>query len=74
MTPEQEVEFALLKKQVEGLDAKIDGLQSDMRELVEAWRAAGTLVGFVKTIAAVVLSVSVILGALKFGITPGDAK
>lgn len=67
-----DVEIALLKNEVEGLNLKVDQLSTDVRELVDAWKAAGTLVAFVKTVAAVVLAVSVIIGAFKFGV--GDAK
>lgn len=67
-----DVEIALLKNEVEGLNQKVDQLSTDVRELVDAWKAAGTLVAFVKTVAAVVLAVSVIVGAFKFGV--GDAK
>lgn len=74
MPTDHEVEIALLKAEVEGLNAKLDSLQSDVRELVDAWRAAGTMVGFIKTVAAIVVSVSLILGAFKYGITPGDGK
>ena len=65
--PDHDVEIALLKQEVEGLNAKVDQLSNDVRELVTAWQAAGTLVAFVKTVAAVVIAVTVIVGAFKFG-------
>lgn len=74
MPTDHEVEIALLKQEVEGLNTKLDTLSADVRELVDAWKAAGTMVGFVKTVAAIVVAVSVIIGTLKFGVTPGDAK
>lgn len=71
--PDHDTEIALLNQRVEGLEAKVDQLSSDVRELVDAWKAAGTLVSFVKTVAAVVMAVTVIVGSIKFGIA-GDGK
>lgn len=65
--PDHETEIALLNQRVEGLEAKVDKLSSDVRELVDAWKAAGTLVAFVKTVAAVVVAITVIVGAFKMG-------
>jgi hypothetical protein len=68
MTPEQRM--ATLEAKLEQQIKEIDGLRSDVRELVDAWKAAGAFVAFVKTAAAVVLAVGVIVGAFKFGIGP----
>ena len=68
MTPEQRM--ATLEAKLEQQIKEIDGLRSDVRELVDAWKAAGALVALVKTAAAVVLAVGVIIGAFKFGIGP----
>lgn len=65
--PDRDIEVALLKQEVEGLNAKLDALSGDVRELVDAWKAAGTLVAFVKTVAAVVVAVTVLIGAFKYG-------
>ena len=65
--PDHDVEIALLKQEVEGLNAKVDQLSNDVRELVTAWQSAGALVAFVKTVAALVVAVTVIVGAFKFG-------
>ena len=72
MTPEQRL--ATLEAKVEQQIKEIDGLRSDVRELVDAWKAAGAMVALVKTAAAVVLAVSVIIGAFKFGINPDATK
>ena len=66
MTPEQRM--ATLEAKLEQQIKEIDGLRSDVRELVDAWKAAGAMVALVKTAAAVVLAVGVIVGAFKFGI------
>ncbi len=68
MTPEQRM--ATLEAKLEQQIKEIDGLRSDVRELVDAWKAAGAMVALVKTAAAVVLAVGVIVGAFKFGINP----
>ena len=68
MTPEQRM--ATLEAKLEQQIKEIDGLRSDVRELVDAWKAAGAMVALVKTVAAVVLAVGVIVGAFKFGIGP----
>jgi hypothetical protein len=72
MTPEQRM--ATLEAKLEQQIKEIDGLRSDVRELVDAWKAAGAFVAFVKTAAAVVLAVGVIVGAFKFGINPDATK
>ena len=71
MTPEQRM--ATLEAKLEQQIKEIDGLRSDIRELVDAWKAAGMMVSLVKTAAAVVLAVGVIVGAFKFGIN-GEIK
>ena len=72
MTPEERM--ATLEAKLEQQIKEIDGLRSDVRELVDAWKAAGAMVAFVKTAAAVVLAVGVIVGAFKFGINPEVPK
>lgn len=72
MTPEERM--ATLEAKLEQQIKEIDGLRSDVRELVDAWKAAEAMVAFVKTAAAVVLAVGVIVGAFKFGINPEVPK
>lgn len=71
--PDRDVEIALIKKELENCNRELTELRTDVRELVEAWKAAGALLSLVKTAAAVVLSVGVIIGAWKFGINPTEA-
>ncbi len=68
MTTEQRM--ATLEAKMEQQIQELDGLRSDVRELVDAWKAAGAMVALVKTAAAVVLAVGVIVGAFMFGIGP----
>lgn len=70
---EHEVKIALLQKDIEVLNQQVQQLSNDVRELVEAWKAAGTMVSFIKTVAAVVVAVTVLIGAVKYGIA-GEAK
>ena len=72
MTPEERM--ATLEAKMEQQIQELDGLRSDVRELVDAWKAAGAMVALVKTAAAVVLAVGVIVGAFKFGINPEGLK
>ena len=66
MTPEERL--ATLETKIEQQTKEIDAMRVDIRELVDAWKAAGALVSLVKTAGAVVLSLGVIVGAWKFGI------
>ncbi len=66
--------MASMEAKLEQQIQELDGLRSDVRELVDAWKAAGALVSLVKTAAAVVLAVGVIVGAFKFGINPEVPK
>ncbi len=70
MTTEQRM--ATLEAKMEQQIQELDGLRSDVRELVDAWKAAGAMVALVKTAAAVVLAVGVIVGAWKFGLPKPD--
>lgn len=72
MTPEERM--ATLEAKMEQQIQELDGLRSDIRELVDAWKAAGAMVAIVKTAAAIVLSLGVIIGALKFGINGEVSK
>jgi len=72
MTTEQRM--ATLEAKMEQQIQELDGLRSDVRELVDAWKAAGAMVALVKTAAAVVLAVGVIVGAFMFGINPEVPK
>lgn len=72
--PEHDIEIALLKKELEQCNEKLDKLTDDVASLVEAWKAAGMLISVVKGAAALVLAISVIVGAWKFGISPESAK
>jgi hypothetical protein len=69
---DHEVEIALLKKELEQCNEKLDKITADVSELVKAWEAAGMLISVVKGAAALVLAISVIVGAWKFGLPKPD--
>lgn len=58
-----EERMATLEAKLEQQIKEIDGLRSDIRELVDAWKAAGALVSLVKTAGAIVLSLEAMAAA-----------
>jgi uncharacterized transporter YbjL len=75
MPPEShEVDIALLKKEMEQMRSDVAEIKDSVESLVDAWKAAGVLVSAVKMAAAVVLAIGVIIGSIKFGISPTEAK
>ena len=85
MPPEQAAaDIAVLKEKVERLEitlerisAGIEGLASSkdaIEEIAEAWKSASMVLVFVKSLSKLVLAISIIWGAWKFGFTgKGDA-
>jgi len=80
MPPEQTAaDIAVLKEKVERLEATlerigdaIEGLASSkdaIEEIAEAWKSASLVLVFVKSLSKLVLAVSIIWGAWKFGFT-----
>ena len=70
---DQDIEIALLKAHIEQMQKDVSEIKASMSDLVDAWKSAGMMVSLVKTAAAIVLSVGVILGAFKLGIMPSEA-
>ena len=70
---DQDIEIALMKAHIEQMQKDISEIKASMSDLVDAWKAAGAMVVLVKTAAAVVLALGVIVGAFKFGIMPSEA-
>ena len=80
MPPEQTAaDIAVLKEKVERLEATlerisdgIEGLAASkdaIEEIAEAWKSASMVLVFVKSLSKLVLAVSIIWGAWKFGFT-----
>lgn len=85
MPPEQQAaDIAVLKEKVERLEATlerigdaIEGLASSkdaIEEIAEAWKSASMVLVFVKSLSKLVLAVSIIWGAWKFGFTGKGAE
>lgn len=80
MPPEQTaVDIAVLKQKVERLEATLDRISDGIEglaaskdaieEIAEAWKSASMVLAFVKALSKLVLAVSIIWGAWKFGFT-----
>lgn len=64
-------DIAVLQEQVKKLSADVEALTASTKELIEAWRAAGTVVRLVKLLAAMATAVSAIFAAWHFSATKG---
>ena len=53
-------EMAVLKKDIEQLRQEVKLLSTDIQDLVQAWKTANTLVGFIKWTASIAGAVTVI--------------
>ena len=71
---DQDIEIALMKAHIEQMQKDVSEIKASVSDLVDAWKAAGAFVAFVKTAAAIVLALGVIVGAFKFGINPDATK
>jgi len=70
---DQDIEIALMKAHIEQMQKDVSEIKASVSDLVDTWKSAGMMVSLVKTAAAIVLSVGVILGAFKLGIMPIEA-
>ncbi len=70
---DQDIEIALMKARIEQMQKDVSEIKASVSDLVDAWKSAGMMVALVKTAAAVVLALGVIVGAFKFGIMPSEA-
>ena len=70
---DQDIEIALMKAHIEQMQKDVSEIKASVSDLVDTWKAAGAMVVLVKTAAAVVLALGVIVGAFKFGIMPSEA-
>lgn len=71
---DQDIEIALMKAHIEQMQKDVSEIKASVSDLVDAWKSAGAMVSLVKTAAAIVLAVGVIIGAFKFGIGPEGPK
>ena len=66
------VAFAILQREVEVLTEQVAALRQSTQELVDAWKAAGTIVKVVKLAATIVASIGAIFLVFKHGFTRID--
>lgn len=60
-----DVELALLRRDVEQMQAQIGELTKQVSSLADAWRTANNVVAFVKWLAGAVAAVGVLWAAIK---------
>lgn len=60
-----EVEIALLQKELVDLTDKVDTLSKDVAGLLEMWRTASGVVGFIKWLSGLIVAVGIIWTAFK---------
>lgn len=60
-----EVEIALLQKELLDLTDKVDTLSKDVAGLLEMWRTASGVVGFIKWLSGLVVAVGILWTAFK---------
>jgi hypothetical protein len=60
-----EVEIALLQKELVDLTDKVDTLSKDVAGLLEMWRTASGVVGFIKWLSGLVVAVGILWTAFK---------
>jgi DNA-binding protein YbaB len=60
---DQDIEIALMKAHIEQMQKDVSEIKASVSDLVDTWKSAGVMVSLVKTAAAVVLAVGVIVGA-----------
>lgn len=60
-----EVEIALLQKELVDLTDKVDTLSKDVAGLLEMWRTASGVVGFIKWLSGLIVAIGIIWTAFK---------
>ena len=85
MPPEQQAaDIAVLKEKIERMEGAFEEIRDSLKglaeskeaitEIAKAWESASLVLVFVKSLSKLVLAVSIIWGAWKFGFTgKGDA-
>lgn len=59
------VQIALLTQKVELLESMVERQTKQLEELVNAWQAASTMVGFVKMLGGVALAFTAVFGFVR---------
>lgn len=66
--PQRDVQIALLQKEIIDLTDKVEALTTQVSGLVDAWKTASGVVGFIKWLSGLVVAVGIIWTALKMKI------
>lgn len=66
------VEIALLRKEMESLQADMSEVKGDLKKLANAWATAETLVAFVKWLAGLAAALAILTGMFKGWFIPKE--
>ena len=62
---EQEVELAMLRKDIELMQSDMAELKADVKQLATAWKTAENLVAFIKWLAGLGAALALLVGLIK---------
>jgi prefoldin subunit 5 len=62
---EQEVELAMLRKDLEMMQSDMAELKADVKQLATAWKTAENLVAFIKWLAGLGAALALLVGLVK---------
>jgi hypothetical protein len=63
--PSGPVELALMRKDLDTLNVDVQALRKDVKDLVDAWKAANNLVAFVKWLSTIATAIGILWAAIK---------
>ena len=63
--PQHDVQIAILQKEIVDLTDKVDRLSNEVAGLVDAWKTASGVVGFIKWLSGIIVAAGVIWTAFK---------
>lgn len=62
---QHDVQIALLEQEIVNLTDKVDRLSNEVAGLVDAWKTASGVVGFIKWLSGLIVAVGIVWTALK---------
>jgi hypothetical protein len=71
---ENAVELAMLRKDLEVMQADMAEVKADLKKLANAWATAETLVAFVKWLAGLAAAVALLTGMFKGWFSPSSKE
>lgn len=63
--PQHDVQIAILQKDIVDLTDKVDRLSNEVAGLVDAWKTASGVVGFIKWLSGLIVAVGIVWTAFK---------